>query len=65
MSGRTSLKMILPTLVSMNRLFGWYADGGLRPHVSHRLPLARAAEGLELLRSRQSTGKVVIETGLA
>ena len=50
---------------SMNRLFGWYADGGLRPHVSHRLPLARAAEGLELLRSRQSTGKVVIETGLA
>lgn len=46
---------------SLNTLFAWYADGGLRPHISHRLPLSRAAEGLELLRTRQATGKVVIE----
>ena len=45
---------------SLTRLFGWYADGGLRPHVSHVLPLDRALEGLELLKSRASTGKVVI-----
>lgn len=46
---------------SLRTLFGWYADGGLHPHISHRLPLARAGEGLELLRSRQVTGKIVIE----
>lgn len=45
---------------SLTTLMGWYAEGKLKPHVSHTLPLARATEGLELLRSRQSTGKVVI-----
>lgn len=45
---------------SMTELFQWYAEGKLRPHVSHVLPLDRAAEGLELLKSRKSTGKVVI-----
>ncbi|WP_299723734.1 NADPH:quinone oxidoreductase family protein [uncultured Tateyamaria sp.] len=42
-------------------LFDWYAQGRLKPHVSHVLPLAEANEGLELLRSRKATGKVVIE----
>ncbi len=46
---------------SLSTLFEWYAQGRLAPHISHRLPLARAGEGLELLRSRSSTGKVVIE----
>jgi NADPH:quinone reductase len=45
---------------SLATLMGWYAEGGLRPHVSHVVPLARASEGFELLRSRRSTGKVVI-----
>ncbi len=45
---------------SLSRLLGWYGEGRLAPHVSHSLPLERAAEGLELLRSRRSTGKVVI-----
>ncbi len=45
---------------SLTRLFGWYADGGLRPLVSHVLPLDQALEGLELLKARASTGKVVI-----
>lgn len=45
---------------SLRVLLGWYAAGRLRPHVSHVLPLDRVAEGLELLRSRASTGKVVI-----
>lgn len=30
---------------SLTRLFGWYADGGLRPHVSHVLPPDRALRG--------------------
>lgn len=45
---------------SLRTLLGWYQDGRLKPHVSHVLPLERAREGLELLRSRKSTGKVVI-----
>ena len=45
---------------SLSKLLEWYAQGRLRPHVSHVLPLERAAEGLELLRARKSTGKVVI-----
>ncbi len=45
---------------SLAELMGWYVQGHLKPHVSHVLPLERAAEGLELLRSRASTGKVVI-----
>ena len=45
---------------SLKTLFGWYEAGKLKPHVSHTLPLEDAAEGMELLRSRKSTGKVVI-----
>lgn len=46
---------------SLATLLDWYAAGGLRPHVSHRLPLDRAAEALDLLRTRVATGKVVVE----
>lgn len=45
---------------SLRVLLDWYAAGRIKPHVSHVLPLARVEEGLELLRSRASTGKVVI-----
>jgi NADPH2:quinone reductase len=45
---------------SLATLLEWYEEGRLRPHVSHVLPLDRAEEGFELLRSRQATGKVVI-----
>jgi len=45
---------------SMTTLFDWYQNDGLRPHISHRLPLARAQEALDMLRDRKSTGKIVI-----
>ncbi len=45
------------------QLFQWYADGKLKPHVSHRLDLAEAGAALGLLKSRKSTGKVVLTTG--
>lgn len=45
---------------SLATLLGWYGAGRLRPHVSHELPIERASEALDLLRSRQSTGKVVV-----
>ncbi|MEL7216122.1 MAG: NADPH:quinone oxidoreductase family protein [Pseudomonadota bacterium] len=50
------------TLVaSLQKLFGWYAAGKLSPHVSHSLPLERAADALDLLVTRKATGKVVIK----
>jgi NADPH:quinone reductase len=48
---------------SFAELFRWHAQGRIRPHVSHRLPLAEAAEAVRLLTSRQSTGKVVLTVG--
>jgi len=48
---------------SLGTLLEWYAEGRLHPHVSHSLPLERWAEGFDLLRSRRSTGKVVITMG--
>ena len=45
---------------SMAELMEWYADGRLKPHVSHVLPLDQADEAMELLRTRKSTGKVVV-----
>lgn len=45
---------------SLQALFKMHGAGQLRPHISHSFPLEQADEGLEVLRSRQSTGKVVI-----
>ena len=45
---------------SMTELMEWHAAGRLKPHISHVLPLQKAGEALELMRSRQSTGKVVV-----
>lgn len=45
---------------SLKQLSQWYSQGKLHPHISHTLPLSQAEDGLELLRSRRSTGKVVI-----
>ncbi len=45
---------------SLATLLDWYVQGRIKPHVSHVLPLDRAGEALELLRTRKSTGKVVV-----
>lgn len=45
---------------SLRTLFGWYDAGRIRPHISHVLPLAQSREALDILRSRKSTGKVVV-----
>jgi NADPH2:quinone reductase len=44
-------------------LFGWFARGRLRPHVSHTFDLAQAGEAMGLLTARKATGKVVLTTG--
>lgn len=45
---------------SMAQLFAWYSEGKIKPHVSETFPLDQVADGLEMLKSRKSTGKVVI-----
>lgn len=45
---------------SLDTLLAWYAEGKLKPHVSHVLPLDRAQEALDMLANRTSTGKVVV-----
>ncbi|WP_394154284.1 NADPH:quinone oxidoreductase family protein [Loktanella salsilacus] len=45
---------------SLAELMEMFAQGRLKPHISDTLPLDRAAEGLDLLSRRKSTGKVVI-----
>lgn len=45
---------------SLRELVGWYEAGRLRPHVSNVLPMEAFHDGLDLLRSRKATGKVVI-----
>lgn len=47
---------------SLSTLLGWYSAGKLKPHISHVLPLDRVSEGLDLLKTRKTTGKVVITT---
>jgi NADPH2:quinone reductase len=41
-------------------LMGWLAAGRITPHVSHRVPLAQAAEALTLVRERKVIGKAVL-----
>lgn len=48
---------------SLATLVDWHRRGWITPRISHRLPLSRAAEALDLLRSRKATGKVVVTTG--
>ena len=45
---------------SLDTLLEWFVQGKIRPHISHTLPLHKVADGMELLRNRTSTGKVVI-----
>lgn len=45
---------------SLKQLMAWFSAGKLKPHISHRFPLAQTAEAMEVLRSRKSTGKVVV-----
>lgn len=45
---------------SLGDLARWISDGQITPHISHVLPLDQVSDGLELLRTRKATGKVVI-----
>ncbi|MEY4696639.1 MAG: hypothetical protein RIT14_1067 [Pseudomonadota bacterium] len=47
---------------SLATLIDWHAQGRLRPHVSHVLPMEDLHRGLDLLRNRAATGKVIVKT---
>lgn len=44
-------------------LFRWFEEGKLHPYISHRFPLARAAEALQAIVDRRVVGKAVITMG--
>jgi len=41
-------------------LIGWLVAGRITPYISHRLPLAQAAEALQLIRQRRVIGRAVL-----
>jgi NADPH:quinone reductase len=45
---------------SLDTLLTWYAAGDLHPHVSNILAMEDLATGLDMLRNRSATGKIVI-----
>ena len=47
---------------SYAKLFRWYEEGKLNPHVSATMDLEDVAQAMNLLRERKSTGKVVLTT---
>lgn len=47
---------------SLSELMALYAAGRIKPHIGASYSLDQAADALELLRSRKSTGKVIVTT---
>ena len=47
-------------LANLTEITKWIAEGKLKPHVSERIPLARAGEAIRLLMDRKAQGKVVV-----
>ncbi len=45
---------------SIGQVLDWASAGKLAPHGSHRFELQDAAEALEVLRQRRSTGKIIV-----
>jgi NADPH2:quinone reductase len=45
---------------SLATLLDWYAQGRLHPHVSAALPFDRLPDGLQMIRDRRATGKLVL-----
>ncbi|WP_213957851.1 NADPH:quinone oxidoreductase family protein [Variovorax sp. dw_954] len=48
----------------MQELVGWLADGRIRPTITARYPLERAAEALRVVADRRATGKIMLTTAL-
>jgi NADPH2:quinone reductase len=44
----------------MTQLFAWLRGGSIRPLISGRYPLSRAADALDALLARRAVGKLVV-----
>ncbi|SEB55806.1 NADPH2:quinone reductase [Rhodobacter sp. 24-YEA-8] len=47
---------------SLRQLFAWWQEGRIHPLISQQLPFTQLEAGLETIRSRQATGKLVLLT---
>jgi NADPH:quinone reductase len=47
-----------------NELVDWLAQGRIRPAITARYPLERAAEALRLIADRRAVGKIMLSTAL-
>jgi NADPH2:quinone reductase len=45
---------------NFEQLFRWFSEGKLKPLVSHRFPLEKAADALEAIMKREIVGKAVL-----
>jgi NADPH2:quinone reductase len=52
-----------PNAENFKQIFAWMKEGRLRPHISHRFPLARAADAINALIERKVIGKAIVEIG--
>ena len=58
--GSYNIKKPEVVMESMKTLLQWYDAGKIKPHVSHQIPMEKAADALEMMIQRKSTGKVVL-----
>ncbi|MET0660480.1 MAG: NADPH:quinone oxidoreductase family protein [Steroidobacteraceae bacterium] len=45
----------------MQRLFGWYREGKLKPMIGGKYPLAQAVTALKLLEQRKAVGRILLD----
>lgn len=59
---RGSLERFYPARAERNRqaLLRWLAGEYIRPHISHVLPLEQTAEAMNLIKRRETIGKVIL-----
>jgi NADPH2:quinone reductase len=50
------------SLENFQQLFGWIAEGKLKPYVSRTYPLSQAGQALRDMQERKVTGKIVLVT---
>jgi NADPH2:quinone reductase len=58
--GASAMRDLAHLRASCAELFGWVAEGKLRPHIDAVLPFDRAREGLERMEKRDVKGKIVL-----
>ncbi|MBT5919256.1 MAG: NADPH:quinone oxidoreductase family protein [Alphaproteobacteria bacterium] len=58
--GSYNIKKPEVVMDSMKTLLQWYDAAKIKPHVSHQIPMEKAADALEMMIQRKSTGKVVL-----